>query len=268
MNVFKLTFPVIATIGIASTSALILGAQPVSAESHATAPKTEAPAEGMKKDGDAKAAEMKKDGDAEPKATEKKADKKAEAPEPAPVAPPKTDWTPDDITEMVMGNADAPVTIIEYASFTCPHCANFHKNQLKELKKEYVDTGKVKVIYRDVFFDRIGLWASLVARCDTGKFFGVADLVYNQQGEWLNSRDPVVLAGNLRKLGIVAGLDAAQVDACMQDASKAKALYDWYQANQKADDIQSTPTLLINGKKHSNMAYDELKKLIDAELGG
>ena len=68
------------------------------------------------------------------------------------------------IVEMVMGSEDAPITIIEYASFTCPHCASFHENVLAPLKADYVDTGKVKFVFRDVYFDRYGLWASMVAR--------------------------------------------------------------------------------------------------------
>ncbi|UYV38748.1 DsbA family protein [Rhodobacteraceae bacterium D3-12] len=247
MNFSKLTLPAVACVALASGGALLMGAGPSWGESQSGAVKTEAPAADAKK----------------PEA----GDKKAEAAAPAPVETPKTDWTPDDITEMVLGNPDAPVTVTEYASFTCPHCASFHQNQFKELKRDYIDTGKVKLVYRDVYFDRIGLWAAMVARCDTDKFFGIADLIYSKKDEWLNSRDPVVLAANLRKLGVVAGLAPEKVDACMQDASKAKALYDWFEINANKDQIESTPSLLINGKLHSNMAYGELKDLIEAELG-
>ncbi len=171
------------------------------------------------------------------------------------------------IVEMSLGAPDAPVEIFEYASFTCPHCADFHDNQFKKLKAEYIDTGKVHFTYRDVYFDRVGLWASLLARCESPRFFGVSDLIYSKQREWLDSRDPVELAGNLRKLGLVAGLSEERIDACMQDGDKAKALVDWFETNAKADDIDSTPSLIINGTKYSNMAYPELKKIIDKELG-
>lgn len=290
MNFSKLTLPAVACVALASGGALLIGATPSFGESHGGAVKTEAPAADMKKpetggDGtakapaegtagtDGKAAEAPKEGAAaaDGKTTEAPkegaaaaGDKKAEAA--APVEAPKTDWTPDDITEMVLGSPDAPVTVTEYASFTCPHCATFHQNQFKELKRDYIDTGKVKLVYRDVYFDRIGLWASMVARCDTNKFFGITEMIYAKRDEWLNSNDPVVLAGNLRKLGVVAGLAPEKVDACMQDASKAKALYEWFEANAEKDRIESTPSLLINGKLHSNMAYGDLKELIEAEL--
>jgi protein-disulfide isomerase len=172
-----------------------------------------------------------------------------------------------EITEMTLGAADAPVKITEYASFTCPHCANFHDDQFIKLKAEYIDTGKVHFTYRDVYFDRIGLWASMLARCETPRFFGVSDLLYSKQGEWLNSQDPVVIADNLRKLGRVAGMADDKIDACMSDAATAQALVAWFETNRTADDISSTPTLIIDGEKHSNMSYAELKAMLDAKLG-
>ena len=88
------------------------------------------------------------------------------------------------IAEMQHGNPDAKVTVIEYASFTCPHCANFHKDQYQELKTNYIDTGMINFVYREVYFDRFGLWSSMVARCDETKFFGISDLLYKGQSEW------------------------------------------------------------------------------------
>ena len=116
------------------------------------------------------------------------------------------------IVEMTMGPEDAKVTIIEYASFTCPHCANFHKGPLKQLKAEYIDTDKVHFIYRDVYFDRFGLWASMVARCGgPEKFFGISDMIYEQQGEWTQG-EPAAIADNLRRIGKVAGLEPDAVN--------------------------------------------------------
>ena len=92
------------------------------------------------------------------------------------------------IPDMVMGAADAPVEIIEYASFTCPHCANFHANIYPLLKADYIDTGKVRFVYREVYFDRFGLWASMIARCGGEmRFFGMAELIYEKQREWTAS---------------------------------------------------------------------------------
>jgi protein-disulfide isomerase len=174
------------------------------------------------------------------------------------------------IVEMTLGNPDAAVTLVEYASFTCPHCASFHKEQFKQLKADYIDTGKIHFIYRDVYFDRFGLWASMVARCGgQDRFFGIADMIYKQQRDWIGSgSDPVEIAGNLRKIGKVAGLEEDQIEACLADADKAKTLVAWYQKNAEADDVTSTPTLIINGEKHSNQSYENLKGIIDGLLGG
>ena len=172
-----------------------------------------------------------------------------------------------EVIEMVMGDENAPITLIEYASFTCPHCASFHEEVLKKLKVDYVDTGKVKFVFRDVYFDRFGLWASMVARCGgQERFFGIADLLMKSQSEWSRAGDPVAIADALRKTGRLAGLEDAQLQACLQDEDKAKALISWYQKNASADDISGTPTLIINGEKHSNMSYSDLKEILDSKL--
>lgn len=173
------------------------------------------------------------------------------------------------IVEMMMGQADAPVEVIEYASFTCPHCASFHMAVLKPLKADYVETGKVKVIFRDVYFDRVGLWASMVARCGgEEKFWGMNDLLMKGQKQWAGSGDPATISGELRKVGRLAGLTDEQLSACMQDEDKAKALVAWSEKNMNTHEISGTPTLIIDGEKHSNMSYADLKQILDAKLGG
>ncbi|SLN67325.1 Disulfide bond formation protein D precursor [Pseudoruegeria aquimaris] len=173
-----------------------------------------------------------------------------------------------EIVEMVLGEEDAPITVIEYASYTCPHCANFHKAVYPQLKKNYIDTGKVKFIYREVYFDRFGLWASMVARCGGEmRFFGITDLIYAGQKEWTSSGDPATIAQNLRKIGLTAGIPEGQLDACMQDADMAQALVGWFEENAKADDINSTPSFIIDGKKVSNMNYADFSALLDEKLG-
>ncbi|WP_422032356.1 DsbA family protein [Roseovarius sp.] len=173
------------------------------------------------------------------------------------------------IVEMSLGNPDSKVTMIEYASFTCPHCANFHQNQFKQLKADYIDTDKIHFIYRDVYFDRYGLWAAMVARCGgEERFFGIADMLYTQQRDWIGTgQDPVAIADRLRKIGKVAGLEEDQLEACLTDNQKAKTLVAWYQEHAEEDEISSTPTLMINGEQHSNMSYDELKEVLDEALG-
>jgi protein-disulfide isomerase len=173
------------------------------------------------------------------------------------------------IPEMALGAEDAPVTVIEYASFTCPHCAAFHADQFKRLKADYIDTGKVRFIYREVYFDRFALWASMVARCGGEmRFFGITEMLYSQQEEWIAGGDPVAISDNLRRIGRTAGMDDATLDACLTDEATAQALVAWFQENAAADGVESTPTLIIGGQKHSNMPYEELSALIDAALEG
>lgn len=170
------------------------------------------------------------------------------------------------ITEMTLGSDDAKVTLMEYASFTCPHCASFHQSVFKDLKADYIDTGKVKFVYRDVYFDQFGLWAALIARCDPSRFFGIADMLYAQQKDWVGNGDPTGIADRLRKIGLVAGLDSDQMSACLEDEDNARALVAWFQQNATADDVTGTPTLFIDGTKHSNMNYADLKVLLDTAL--
>lgn len=171
-----------------------------------------------------------------------------------------------DIVEMTLGDTEAPVSVVEYASYTCPHCATFHLGPFKKLKADYIDTGKVHFTYRDVYFDRLGLWAALVSRCDPDRFFGVTNLLYSQQREWIGEGDPAQVVENLRRIGRVAGLDEERLDTCLSDNDKARTLVAWYQQNADADEIDSTPSLVIDGQKYSNMSYDDLKSIIDEAL--
>lgn len=171
------------------------------------------------------------------------------------------------IVEMTLGAEDAPVTIVEYASFTCPHCATFHNGPMKQLKADYIDTGKVRLIYREVYFDRFGLWASAVARCGgPEKFFGIADLIYRGQGDWTKAGGPAEIVDELRKIGRLAGIEAEPLEACLQDGEMLQALVGWYQGNAQTDGIESTPTFLINGEKVPNQAWDSFKAIIDGKL--
>lgn len=174
-----------------------------------------------------------------------------------------------EIPEMVLGSADAPVEVIEYASYTCPHCASFHASAFKQLKEDYIDTGKVRFVYREVYFDRFGLWASMVARCGEGaRFFEISDLIYEKQREWTASGDPATIAEELQKIGRIAGLDQATLDSCMQDGAFAQSLVGWYQENAERDGVNSTPSFLIDGEKYSNMPYSEFSSVLDGKLNG
>lgn len=174
---------------------------------------------------------------------------------------------PVEITDFSIGSPDAKVQVTEYASFTCPHCANFHATVWPQLKTDYIDTGKVRFTYREVYFDRYGLWAAMVARCGGEmRYFGIVDMLFDQQKEWAASDDPNVVVGNLRTIGKAAGLDDAALDICLKDAAMAEAMVKRFETNFKADEVEGTPTFIINGEKHSNMSYDDMKAILDAKL--
>lgn len=174
--------------------------------------------------------------------------------------------TAPEVIEMVLGSADAPVEVIEYASFTCPHCRTFHENTLPLLKADYIDQGRIRYVYREVYFDRFGLWAGMVARCaGPERYFGVVDLIYARQAEWTQGA-PAEVAENLRRIGLTAGMTTDQLDACLTDAAMAEALIANYEANMEVHNISGTPAFVIAGQMHSNMSYADMSALIDEAI--
>lgn len=175
------------------------------------------------------------------------------------------------IKEMSLGNPDAKVTVVEYASFTCPHCAAFHASGFKQLKADFIDTGLIHFINREVYFDRFGLWAGITARCGENaesRYFGMIDMIYTQQGDWANrANSPQEIVDKLRKIGKTAGLTDADLDACFSDGDRAQALYATYLKNAEADGVEGTPSFTINGNMHRNSGgYDALKAAIEDAL--
>lgn len=174
---------------------------------------------------------------------------------------------PATIADYGIGQIDAKVKIVEYLSFTCPHCAAFHSEVYPQLKADYIDTGKVRLEYHEVYFDRYGLWAAMMARCGGEmRYMGITDIIFDTQKDWAASDDPNAVVENLKKIGRTAGMDDKTLDACMKDAPMAEALVKHFETNMAADQIEGTPTFIINGTKHSNMAYADLKTVLDAEL--
>jgi len=173
------------------------------------------------------------------------------------------------IQEFALGDPDAPIKIIEYASFTCPHCANFHSDVWPELKANYIDTGKVHFIFRPVYFDGPGLWADMLARCagDNDKFFGIADILFERQAEWSRASTQAGVAAGIVSVGKQAGLTEETVLACLQDNDNAQALVADFQANAERDGINATPSFLIDGVLTENMSYASFAQLLDAKLG-
>ncbi|UWP88889.1 DsbA family protein [Aliiroseovarius crassostreae] len=169
--------------------------------------------------------------------------------------------------DIVLGNEDAPVTVIEYASYTCPHCANWHTDSFKKLKKDYIDTGKVKFIHREVYFDRFGLWAGMIAQCaGETRYYGMTDMIYSGQKDWIGEGDPATILDNLRKIGRTAGMTNEEMETCLTDESFAQSLVAAYQQNATADEIRATPTFMIGGEKYSNMSYEDFAATIEEKL--
>lgn len=174
---------------------------------------------------------------------------------------------PREVVEMVLGAEDAPVTMIEYASFTCPHCATFHQSVMPQIQENFVETGRVKVIYREVYFDRPGLWASMIARCaGPDRYFGVVDLLYQSQASWSRATDAPAVMEQLSAIGRQAGLTDAAMEECMQDRDFAQALVTWFQDNAIEHAIDSTPSFIIDGEKVGNLPYPEMERRLNAAL--
>lgn len=173
------------------------------------------------------------------------------------------------VEEMAQGNPDAAVTIIEFSSFTCPHCARFNQTVYHELKAAYVDTGLVRYVKREVYFDAYGLWAGMVARCGGAmRYFGIAEILYTEQREWAHGDDANAVADNLRRIGRRAGMTDEQLGACLTDRDTALAMMQVYQNGVEEFGINSTPSFVINGTLYSNMSFDEFKAIIDPLLEG
>ncbi|WP_428685940.1 DsbA family protein [Reyranella sp.] len=145
----------------------------------------------------------------------------------------------------VLGDPNAPVTVIEYASLTCSHCAHFHTQVLPEIKKKWIDTGKVKLVYRDFPLDQIAAKAAQIAECaGNDKYFGVLDIIFRGQPQWATAADPLAeLAKPLR----IAGMGENEIKACLANEAMSNAVIKDYQGGE-AMGVNSTPTLFINGQ--------------------
>jgi protein-disulfide isomerase len=156
---------------------------------------------------------------------------------------------PVSLPDMALGPADASVTIVEFASMTCPHCAAFNEQVFPKIKSEYVDTGKVRYVFREFPLDIKAAAGSMLARCiakdDSSKYFAVIDMLFRQQNDWVlkNTTD------TLTRIGKQAGLSQQAVEDCLKD----QALLDKIAADQKYASevlkVDSTPTFFLNGEK-------------------
>lgn len=178
------------------------------------------------------------------------------------------------VVEMAVGSPDAPVTIIEYSSFTCPHCANFNQGVYREIYQNYVDTGVVRIVKREVFFDAYGLWAALVARCGgPERYFGITEMLYQNQRDWSRAQpaagqsEQEAVAEALRRIGRRAGMNDTEINACLSDRDMALALMETYRQNAERDRITATPSFMINGQPFSNMSFAEFETAIAQARG-
>ena len=171
------------------------------------------------------------------------------------------------VEEMEIGNPDAAVTIIEFSSFTCPHCARFNQTVYGDLKAAYVDTGLVRYIKREVYFDAYGLWAALVARCGgQAGYFDITAMLYAEQSIWARGDDTAAVAASLRDIGLRAGLTTEQLEVCFTDRPLAMAMIQTYQTNAEEFNVRSTPSFVINGETYSNMSLAEFQAILDPLL--
>jgi protein-disulfide isomerase len=167
--------------------------------------------------------------------------------------------------EQALGDPDAPVTIIEYASLTCPHCAQFHNEVLPELKERYIAPGKVRLIYRDFPLDQTALAAAALAHCaGPERYFSMLDVLFETQSKWARADDPITA---LKRLGKLGGLNEQEMAACLADEQLSEGILRERLAGQNEYDIGSTPTFIIDGKAYAGSRdVEEFGKLIDPLL--
>lgn len=178
--------------------------------------------------------------------------------------------------DMVMGDKNAPIEIIEYASTTCPHCASFHKDVLPELKKKYVETGKVKIVFRNYVFQQpFDVFASSLNRCvSEKKFFPLLGLYFKRQKTWLKYKEFGELKaygkyaamgfakGEAIKIAKIAGMKESEAYKCLARTDVLKYLMDGTKLAQEKYNVQSTPTVIVNGKKLDASDFETIEKAI------
>lgn len=172
---------------------------------------------------------------------------------------------PQALPDIPLGSADAKVTIIEYASMTCPHCARFYANTFPDLKKRYIDTGKVKFIFREFPLDNLAAGAAVLARAgDPVNYYPLIELLFAQQTTWAMADDPVAA---LLKLAKQTGMTEEKFYAALKDPTILNNVLEVRKKAATDFGVNATPTFFINGEKAGGeMTIDEIAKIIDAKL--
>ena len=168
------------------------------------------------------------------------------------------------LNDRVLGDPNAPVEIVAWESLTCPHCAAFHRETYDALKERYIDTGKVRFVYRDFPLDGTALRASMLARCtDPNQFFGMIEVLFRSQSNWARSHDAVC---DLGQIGRLAGVNDEAFESCMANEELLDGIVQMRQEGTNAG-VASTPTFFINGTMYpGNRSIDDFAAIIDPLL--
>jgi protein-disulfide isomerase len=171
---------------------------------------------------------------------------------------------PGPLGDRIIGAEKAPVTIVEYASITCPACAAFHRETYPTLKSKYIDTGKVRLIFREFPTNppQVAIAGFMLARCAGDKYFPMLDAIFEQQQSW--AQDPY---NGFLRIARQAGLSEERFESCLKDQKLAEAIQEVAVRGNKEFKVDSTPTFFINGKKYAGvLKVDELEKILEPLL--
>ena len=169
------------------------------------------------------------------------------------------------LPDQVLGPDDAKVTIVEYASATCPHCASFHTNVFGDIKEKYIDTGKIRFIHREFPFDNLALAAFMLARCAPNDgYYPMLSVLYERQNSWARSDNPKQALFDIAKL---AGMDQEAFESCLRDQKLVDGLNAVRNAGAQDFGVDATPTFFINGTKYAGgMSVDQMSEVIEGLL--
>lgn len=176
---------------------------------------------------------------------------------------------PSHLADRALGADDAPVTLIEYANFTCIHCDRFHSDVFPALKEKYIDSGKVRLIYREIIGDGPGALATSLARCvDERQYFNMVTALYETDDAWLRSQKELGgVVAELTKLGVLAGLPKDKIQACFDDRGMQTEMLERVNKLAEADKVRGTPSFILNGKMVDEWSEEKLFAAIDKALG-